>query len=137
MSKWAYLPAGLRTILKYRPQPLTVELDGVRLPGTFSQVMASNLIHYGGLIPICPDRLLDDGKFEIFLFRGGSRWSLMIYILRVFLRMIPGGSVEMVRASRISVQSLQPVPFHIDGDPGGLTPVNIEVTGTRFQLLVP
>jgi diacylglycerol kinase family enzyme len=29
------------------------------------------------------------------------------------------------------------VPYHVDGDPLGKTPVEIEVTGSRFQLLVP
>lgn len=137
LSKWSYLPAGIRSFFKYRPQPLTVELDGEPLKGTFSQVMASNLIHYGGLIPLCPDRVLDDGLFEVFLFRGSSRWSLLMYTLRFFFRMIPGGSVEMRRARHIRVQSTGSVPYHIDGDPVGRTPVDIHVTGDRFQLLVP
>ena len=57
--------------------------------------------------------------------------------LRFFLRMIPGGSVAMRRASRIKVTSPRPVPYHVDGDLMGKTPVEIEVTGSRFQLLVP
>ena len=137
LTKWSYLPAGIRSFLRYRPEPLTVELDGEELEGTFSQVMASNLIHYGGLIRLCPDRVLDDGLFEVFLFRGSSRWSLLVYTLRFFFHMIPGGSVEMRRAARIRVRSNGSVPFHIDGDPVGRTPVDIHVTGNRFQLLVP
>lgn len=137
ITKWAYFPAGVRTLLRYRNEALTVELDGERMPGTYSQVMASNLIHYGGLLKLCPERVLDDGLFEIFLFRRGSRLSLAGYILRFFLGRIPGGSVEMRLASRVRVTSAAPVPFHIDGDPMGKTPVDFEVTGTQFQLLVP
>ncbi len=137
LSKWAYLPSSLRSLWRYRREPLTVELDGETLPGTFSQVLASNLIHYGGLMKLCPGRVLDDGLFEVFLFRGQSRLQLIVYALRVFLGLVPGGSISMRRASRIRVTSRRPVPYHVDGDPMGATPVQIEVTGTRFQLLVP
>lgn len=137
ISKWTYFPSAFRAFCKYRQNPLTVELDGERLPGTFSQVMASNLVHYGGLVKLSPGRVLDDGLFEVFLFPRGSRLRLFLYVLRVFLRLIPGGSVEMRRAKSIRVTSAEPVPYHVDGDPMGRTPVEIQVTGSRFQLLVP
>lgn len=137
LSKWAYLPSGLRALWNYRHEPLSVELDGEALRGTYSQVMACNMIHYGGLVKLSPGRVLDDGLFEVFLFRGHGRLSLIAYTLRFFLGLIPGGSVSMRRASRIKVTSAHPVPYHVDGDPLGKTPVEIEVTGSRFQLLVP
>ena len=64
-------------------------------------------------------------------------WFVRGAMRRIVEEELPSFSVEMRRASRISVQSPTPVPFHIDGDPGGRTPVDIEVTGSRFQLLVP
>jgi diacylglycerol kinase (ATP) len=137
LTKWSYIPAGVRAFLRYKPQPLTVEVDGELLPGTYSQVMASNLIHYGGLVKMSPERILDDGLFEVFLFRGGGRLSLIGYTLRFFLGKIPGGSVEMLRAAKVRVTSADPVPYHVDGDPMGQTPVEIEVTGSQYQLLVP
>ena len=137
LTKFAYVPAGIRCFLRYRKEPLSVEIDGEKLQGTFSQVMASNLIHYGGLVKLCPERVLDDGKFEIFLFRGHGRLRLIAYTLRFFLGMIPGGSVELRLAKRVRVTSDHSVPYHVDGDPMGKTPVDIEVTGTRFQILVP
>jgi len=137
LRKWHYLPAGCRALLAHRPAPLSVELDGEPLSGTYSQVMASNLIHYGGLVRLCPGRVLGDGLFEIFLFRGHRRRHLLFYALRFFLRAIPGGSVEMRRAARVRVTSATPVPYHVDGDPMGVTPVDLRVTHERFQLLVP
>jgi diacylglycerol kinase family enzyme len=137
LSRWAYFPAGLAVLRRYRDHPLVVELDGERLPGTWSQVMASNLIHYGGLVKVSPDRVLDDGLFEVFLFRPGNRWHLVLQALRFVLGKVPGGSIELRRASRVRVTSAEPVPYHVDGDPMGRTPVDIAVTGERFQLLVP
>jgi diacylglycerol kinase (ATP) len=137
LSKFSYLPAGLRAFWKYRRKPLTVELDGEPLPDAYAQVMASNLIHYGGLVKFSPDRRLDDGLFEVFLFRDGGHLTVLIYALRVLLGLVPGGKIEMRRARRIRVTSEEPVPYYVDGDPMGQTPVEIEVTSVRFQLLVP
>jgi len=137
LTKWSYFPAAWRAFWSWRQAPLTVELDGEPLAGRYSQVLASNLIHYGGLVKLCPGRVLDDGQFEVFLFPDGGRWRLLRYTLRTLLRRVPGGPVEMRRARRIRVTSAEPVPYHVDGDPMGRTPVEIEVTGLRFQLLVP
>lgn len=137
LSKWSYLPASLRTLLHYRPQPLEVELDGEPVEGPVYQVLASNLVHYGGVAKLSPGRVLDDGLFEVFLFKRATPWALLAYLLRLVLGRLPGGSAEMRLARRVRVTSARPVPFHVDGDPMGETPVELEVTGLRFHLLVP
>lgn len=137
ISKWSYIPAGLRAFWRYRSQPLSVELDGEPLHGEYSQVMASNLVHYGGLVRISPGRVLDDGLLEVFLFRAGGRLRVLLCTLRFLFGLVPGGAIQMRRAARIRVTSAEPVPYHVDGDPMGRTPVEIAVTGARFQLLVP
>jgi diacylglycerol kinase family enzyme len=37
----------------------------------------------------------------------------------------------------VRVESIQPVPFQIDGDPGGVLPLEIEVLPGRMTLLGP
>ena len=137
MSKWHYFPAAIRAYWRTSLDPLTVELDGEPVPYPCLQVLCSNLIHYGGLIKLSPERVLDDGKFEIFLFRHCGRFRLISFVVRFFLGWIPGGPIEMRRARRVRVSSARPVPYHVDGDPFGETPVELEVTGSRFRLLVP
>jgi diacylglycerol kinase family enzyme len=137
LSKWSYVPAAVRTYFTYKAKPLTVELDGQALPGTFSQVLVSNTIYYGGVAKIAPDRVLDDGLFEVFLFRRGDKLSLLLYTLRVLLGLVPGGSILRERARLVRVTSQTPAPCEIDGDPAGTTPIEVRVTGARYRLLVP
>jgi diacylglycerol kinase (ATP) len=137
LSKWSYVPAAVRTYFTYKPIPLSVELDGKALSGTFSQVLVSNTSHYGGVAKIAPDRVLDDGLFEVFLFRRGDKLSLLLYTLRVLLGLVPGGSIQRERARLVRVTSEQPAPCEIDGDPAGTTPIEVRVTGVRYRLLVP
>jgi len=137
MSKWHYLPAALRTYTSYPLEPLWVEVDGEALSYPCVEVLCSNLVHYGGVVPLPAGRLLDDGLFEVFLFRHCGRLRLLAYVLRFLLGRMPGGPVEVRRARRVRVSSARPVPYHVDGDPLGDTPVELEVTGRRFLLLVP
>ncbi|MCB9915826.1 MAG: YegS/Rv2252/BmrU family lipid kinase [Planctomycetes bacterium] len=137
LAKWHYVPAALRMLLRYRPRPLAVELDGRAVEGAVYQVLASNLVHYGGVMKLSPGRVLDDGLFEVFLFRRGDLLGLVGYCVRLLLGRVPGGSIEMRRARHVRVTAAEPVPFHIDGDPMGETPVDLEVTGVRYHLLVP
>ena len=137
ISQWAYLPAALRVLARLDPARLEVDLDGERLSGLYGQVLVSNMIHYGGLVRLSPERVLGDGRFEVFLFRRGDRAGLVGYVLRGLLHRLPGGTCEMRRARRVRITSERPVPYQVDGDPAGTTPVEIEVTDQRFQLLVP
>ncbi|MDP6408730.1 MAG: diacylglycerol kinase family lipid kinase [Planctomycetota bacterium] len=137
MTQWAYLPATLRTMLRHRPVKLSVELDGEPLEGTFGQVLVSNTIHYGGLVPLCPGRVLDDGRFEVFLFRRGNLLGLINYALKAFLRRIPDKTSEVRLARTVRITSPKPAPCQIDGDPAGRTPVVFEVLDTRHRILVP
>ena len=120
-----------------RRRNLRVELDGETLPGSFGFVLASNLIHYGGLFRLGAERRLGDGMFEVYLFERASIPALALYALRAYFGRLPGGSCTMRRASDIRVEADPPAPYQIDGDPGGQTPVRIRVTDHRVRLCVP
>jgi diacylglycerol kinase family enzyme len=77
----SYLPAVLRALRGYRPPELSVEIDGERLPGTYGLVLVSNIIHYGGLLKLS-NAALDDGHFEVFLFRKASIPALALVAAR-------------------------------------------------------
>jgi YegS/Rv2252/BmrU family lipid kinase len=138
ISKLSYLPAVARALHGYRPPELTVELDGERLPGTFGLVLASNIVHYGGVMRLRGREAMDDGRFEVFLFRKATVPALALAGLRGILASLPGGrSCTMQPASRVRVTSPEPVPYQVDGDFRGTTPVELAVSGRQHVLLVP
>jgi len=137
ITRTHYLTAGLRALLRYEPRPLTVEIDGRVLPGTFALVLASNIVHYGGYPVLSADRRIDDGLFEVYLFRKGSRASLLGYGIRAFVSGLPGGSCTLVRARTIKITSDAPAPCQVDGDAFGETPVEIVVDPVQSRLVVP
>ncbi len=137
ITRWTYVRSSARALLRWRPIPLTVTLDGTRVPGEWAWVLVSNIIGYGGFMKLSPERVLDDGLFEVFLFPRGSRLALLGYGLRGVLRHLPGGDCRMVRAREVRIESREPVPYQVDGDYGGITPVSVRVTGRRNRLCIP
>jgi len=43
----------------------------------------------------------------------------------------------ITRVRRLRIESDEEVPYQLDGDPGGVLPVEIEVVSKRLTLLVP
>lgn len=136
ITKLAYVNAMARALRGYRAPQLEVELDGERVAGPVGMVLVSNVIHYGGSFRLSAGRVLDDGEFEVYLFRDARPFALGVLFARAFLASLPGGSCELRRARRVIVRSAEPVPYHVDGDRGGATPLEFEVCGRR-RVLVP
>jgi YegS/Rv2252/BmrU family lipid kinase len=137
ITKLSYLPAVLRALRGYRPPALTVEIDGERLPETYGLVLVSNIIHYGGLLKL-RNAALDDGHFEVFLFRRASLPALALVALRGIVSSIRDGrGCRVLPARRVRVESPEPVPYQVDGDYRGTTPIELHLTGRRHLLLVP
>ncbi len=137
LTKWSYVEAIVRTLKHYEPPRLSVEIDGEPLEGEYGLVLVSNTIGYGGVLSLAEDTRIDDGLFEVYLFPTGRIPELVGAFVRGFVRRLPGGAVEMRRAKCIRVDSEKPVPYQVDGDLGGETPVEIRVSPTQYRILVP
>jgi len=137
ITRFDYFTAGLRALWRYEPRRLAVEVDGRELPGRFALVIASNIVHYGGLKVLSADRRIDDGLFEVYLFAKGSRSSLLGYGIRALVSGLPGGSCTRLRARTIRITSDAPAPCQVDGDAFGETPVEIVVDPVQSRLVVP
>ncbi|MDF1798103.1 MAG: diacylglycerol kinase family protein [Planctomycetota bacterium] len=137
ITKLSYVPHVLSEVRSYRPAVLRVAVDGEPLEGTFGQVIVSNMIHYGGFLKLDPETRSDDGRWELYLWRDASRRALAASTLRGTLGRIPGGACQRLHARQVSVSSESPVPYHVDGDPGGMTPLALRLTGRRQAILAP
>ena len=137
ITKWSYVEAVLRALARYRPPRLTVELDGEELDGAYGFLLVSNMVSYAGLLHLAEDARIDDGRFEIYLFPTGRITELATAFVRGLVRRLPGGAVEMRRAQKVRVAADPKVPYEVDGDLGGETPVEIEMAPNQYRLIVP
>lgn len=137
ITKLDWMSAGLQALRAGAEPRLEVEVDGEKLAGTFGLCLAANVVHYAGFRCLADDRRIDDGLFDVYLFASASRASLAGYALRGLVHHLPGGSCTLRRARRVRVTSEAPVPYHVDGDYKGETPVELEVCAEQYRLVIP
>jgi len=97
-----------------------------------------NLPCYGARLRLAPQAVGTDALLDLCGFTGGSLWDGLRYVtaaLRGRHRTLPDCLVRRVRRLRIASQT--EVPYQLDGDPGGVLPVEIEVLPGRLTLIVP
>lgn len=137
ITKASWIGPSLRCWASYGAPSLRVELDGRAWSEPVHWVLASNIIHYGGFRMLARDRRIDDGQLDVYLVRAASRFALTTELLRALVSGWPGGHVRLARAARIRVRAESPVPYHVDGDARGSTPVEIDVQHRSHVLVVP
>ena len=100
-------------------------------------VFVVNLPRYAGGLNIAPAAVGSDGLLDICTFKEGSLWSALVYLGEVVL----GQHETMedfthVQAAELRVESDAPVPFQLDGDPGGELPLEIRSLPGRLRVSV-
>ena len=115
----SYLQALLRALVRYRPVPLRIRLDGEPLERDVTIIAAGNGRCVGGSFWICPNAQPDDGRFDICIVGPVS----YIGVVRA-LPMIMRGThqkhpkVEMFQAETVEIEAMGPDPlfFQLDGE---------------------
>ena len=114
--------------------------DGDRAPPeptTARWVFVVNLPRYAGGLSFAPDASGDDGRLDVCTFKEGSLWYGLMYLGGVMLGQHESmQDFSRVRTHRVRIESDGPVPFQLDGDPGGELPVEIRVLPGRLSLVV-
>ena len=107
-------------------------------PEVVRWLFAFNLPCYAGRLPLAPRASGDDALLDICAFRRGSLMSGLRYAAAVVLRQhhrLADCTMKQVR--RLRITSDAEVPYQLDGDPGGLLPVDVEVAPNRLTMIVP
>ena len=132
------------------PPPPTQSLPpGQSLPPSQSRTAAwlfvFNVPRYAAALDFCPQADPTDGLLDVCSFQRSGLASGVGYLTRLWL----GSHQQMrdfahVRCRHLEIpapvdhngQSIS-VPFQVDGDPGGVLPLSVEVLPGRLTLLVP
>ncbi len=101
-------------------------------------LFAFNLPKYAANLQFCPQATERDGLIDVCTFRRGGLWRSAWYLTKVWR-----GQHQMLnefrhfRASHFRLTSHQTVPYQLDGDPGGVLPLEVETLRERLPLLIP
>jgi diacylglycerol kinase (ATP) len=97
-----------------------------------------NLPCYGGGFHFATQAVGSDGLLDLCGLRKGKFFNFLRYVCTVYLRQQHRMSDWFTcQVRRVQITSDAPVPYQLDGDPGGYLPLDIEILPNRLTMLVP
>jgi len=136
-----YVLAVLRTLAKYRPQPIHLDIDGVVWEGNAWLVAIGNSRYYAGGMMITPGAEVDDGQLDVCVIGDMSAAELLWTFPRVFSgRHVRNRRMHTFRGTRIAVASdgsSIPMELWASGERVGLLPAEVDVAVAALRVLVP
>lgn len=146
ISYFSYIKPILKTLFGYRFSKMIVERwngsDWEMVEDKARWAFVFNMNRYGWGLPLAPFAKENDGLLDHVLFRGGTVFHGMMYTAFAQCfgshRFLPGACLGQASRYRIRpIDENASIPFQIDGDPGGVLPIEIEVIPNRLTFIVP
>jgi diacylglycerol kinase (ATP) len=137
-GKWGSPLKVLWMAFRYRPGRIEIVLDGAQRVQTRGlMVVVANGPYAGPAMTLAPDALVDDGKFDIRLFRRFSKAELLRHMASImFGRRAFAARVETYRAAHVRITSHRPLPCRADSVDLGFTPMECRVRAHTFKAVV-
>jgi diacylglycerol kinase (ATP) len=135
LGKHKWLAPILHTVWHWPQFTLSATFpDGSRLEN-LSSVLVTRVRNYGGLVHLTQDISVDSGLLHVLCFRQRSRLRWIWQGARAFAgRMAPGAQLETRAVTSVRIDG--DAPFQIDGDFGGVSPVQVSLLPQQAQVYV-
>jgi YegS/Rv2252/BmrU family lipid kinase len=128
----AYIFSGMKTLLRFRPSPLTFTVDGNNYEG-YSCIIG-NGSKYGGSFSVTPDADLSDPSLYACIFRGGKRTDIARYVFGILTGThLRYRDIDYMKSQHITITGRADI--QIDGDYFGMTPAKVEVVPNALSLI--
>lgn len=135
---WSSIVRTIWVALRYRPARMELHLDDRIVRTRALMVTVANGPYTGLGMVVAPAARLDDGRFDVRVFRGFSKPELLRHLGSIaFGRRRYAPRVSTYRSRRVEVRSRHPLPCRADARDLGTTPVTFEVRPRALRVVVP
>lgn len=132
------IPRTIWVALRYRPARMRIELDDGVVETRALMVTASIGPYVGLGMTVAPGARLDDGRFDVRIFRGFSKWELVRHLASIaFGRRRYEPQVSTYRSAVLSIRSTRPLPARADSADLGTTPVTFRTRPGALRVVAP
>jgi diacylglycerol kinase (ATP) len=130
----------LRTMwvaLRYRPARMRLELEQGTVHTRGLMVSISNGPYTGVGLTVAPRARLDDGRFDVVVFRHFSKLELLRHLVAIaFGRRRYTPHARTYRSAHVRVESARPLPCRADSHDLGTTPLECRVRRAVLRAVV-
>jgi diacylglycerol kinase (ATP) len=132
----SYLISAAQIASRRPPRLLIESEDALTEEGSF--VLVGNGRLYGGPFPFFKHAVIDDGLFDVLVFKQLGYIEVIKYLQNViFTSDITTREVEYFQTRRLRVSSVEDVPVELDGELVGGCPVEFQMRPRRLKVLAP
>jgi diacylglycerol kinase (ATP) len=135
----AFLISTLKSIARFRPEPVTLRVDGELVyEGPLVLAAAANGRRFGGGMTVAPEAAIDDGCLDLVMITDLNRRQLVARLPMLYRGThVHDAAVMSCRGRVIEATASSEVALEIDGEPLGGLPVRIEVLPRALTVYTP
>ncbi len=135
---WSYARPIVGAISSYRYPKIRIRADGETKTVSAKWAFVFNVPRYAMNLPIVADADPQDGRLDLCTFRHGNLIRGLFYLSAVLLRQHRRwAQTHFRRFEKVAIESDERVPYQLDGDPGGVLPLEIEAIPKFLRVVVP
>ncbi len=138
INRLTWIRPILHTMRRYTFPGLRIVADGKELPDEARWSFVFNIPKYAIGLEFTPQADIGDGLLDLCTYRDGGIFRGIWYLLNTFIGRHRNLDATQFRQFRqLTITSDTPTAYELDGDPGGMLPLEIEVCPGAVKLLVP
>jgi diacylglycerol kinase (ATP) len=133
-----YVAAGMSAAVLYRGFDVELRYDGIIKRVEALMVVIGNTRLYGGRYYFTPRAVANDGWLDVCIVKGKGPLRLARQSLPLLVfGSVAYSDVEAIRVRDLTIRSDTPVPYQLDGELAGTTPLHIQVVPRALRVIVP
>lgn len=136
-GRWGSPLRPLWMAFRYRPARMDIELDDTTVQTRGLMAVVANGPYAGAGLTVAPDARLDDGLFDVRVFRHFSKIELFRHLASImFGRRAYVPHVSTYRAARVRISGRRLLPARADSFDVGVTPIECRVRTQSLRVVV-
>jgi len=122
----------------YRGFPVVAQIDGNVIKSRAIQIFVGNTQLYAGAVKFTWQAKCDDELLDLCIVRKRNLWGRLVVVRDFILRREKRRLwVRYDTFKTLKIETPEPVPYQIDGEPGGYTPAEFSVAPGILKVIVP
>jgi diacylglycerol kinase (ATP) len=135
---WLSILRTLWVAIRYRPARMEIRLDDRIVRTRALMVTVANGPYTGVGLTVAPEALLDDGRFDVVVFRRFSKVRLLRHLASIaFGRRRIEPEIRAHRSRHVQITTAHPLPCRADSHDLGSTPVEFTVRPHALRVIIP